>query len=340
MFCGLSAFRGGCSFEGAEVVAEADPDVLQSLLEKNLIRRSVGECGPRYGMLETMREYGAEQLAAATLAPGVWARFDDFAIACATRLGDDFLASGMSAAIAGYADERVNLWLAIERSRSSPAALARFVIALYNLWADHGEFAASREVTEAVLKQLDELEPSLQGAFLVAAATTLGDGGDSASAAALARRAIPLLEDNGDTLWLGRALCCAGTGEMNLVAPAPSPEATRMLRRGSELSRAAGDEVYLGVELVNLAELAERDGDSGTALALLAEVAAIGQRLDHSLIRNQALWQQAVLARKRNEPERCEPSSARRSPSTGRGRRTPQPAHAGGRADPRLGGAR
>ncbi len=62
VFCALSVFAGGCTFEAAEAVVDADPDTLQSLLDKSLLRRRDTELEPRYWMLETIRSYAAEKL--------------------------------------------------------------------------------------------------------------------------------------------------------------------------------------------------------------------------------------------------------------------------------------
>ena len=56
---GLSVFAGGCQYEAAETVCDTDPDTLQSLLDKSLLRRLDGT---RYWMLETIRELAAEKL--------------------------------------------------------------------------------------------------------------------------------------------------------------------------------------------------------------------------------------------------------------------------------------
>ena len=58
LFARLAVFRGGCSLETAEQVAEADVVGLQSLLDKSLLRRT----GERFWMLETIREYAHELL--------------------------------------------------------------------------------------------------------------------------------------------------------------------------------------------------------------------------------------------------------------------------------------
>jgi predicted ATPase/class 3 adenylate cyclase len=64
LFGRLSIFAGGCTYEAAEQVSGADPDTLQSLLDKSLLRKRDSELGPRYWMLETIREYAAERLEA------------------------------------------------------------------------------------------------------------------------------------------------------------------------------------------------------------------------------------------------------------------------------------
>ena len=64
VFRRLSVFAGGCSLEAAEEVAEADLDILQSLVEKSLVRHSE----ERYWMFETIREYAAERLGEARVA--------------------------------------------------------------------------------------------------------------------------------------------------------------------------------------------------------------------------------------------------------------------------------
>jgi predicted ATPase len=58
LFARLAVFRGGCTLEAAEEVAEADLDLLQSLVDKSLVRHT----GDRFWMLETIREYASRQL--------------------------------------------------------------------------------------------------------------------------------------------------------------------------------------------------------------------------------------------------------------------------------------
>ncbi|HEY3549929.1 MAG TPA: adenylate/guanylate cyclase domain-containing protein [Gaiellaceae bacterium] len=59
LLAALSVFRGGWTLEAAEQVADADLELMQSLVDKSLVRRWDSD---RFGMLETIREYAGEQL--------------------------------------------------------------------------------------------------------------------------------------------------------------------------------------------------------------------------------------------------------------------------------------
>jgi predicted ATPase len=63
LFRRLAVFSGGCRYEAADDIAGADPDTLQSLLDKSLLRKRDSKTGgSRYWMLETIREYASEKL--------------------------------------------------------------------------------------------------------------------------------------------------------------------------------------------------------------------------------------------------------------------------------------
>ena len=58
LFRSFSVFAGGTTLEGIEAVCDSDLDTVESLIDKSLVRSIDG----RYTMLETVREYSAEQL--------------------------------------------------------------------------------------------------------------------------------------------------------------------------------------------------------------------------------------------------------------------------------------
>ena len=49
LFARLAVFAGGCTYEAAEEIAGADPDTLQSLLDKSLLRKRDSKAGPATG---------------------------------------------------------------------------------------------------------------------------------------------------------------------------------------------------------------------------------------------------------------------------------------------------
>jgi len=59
LLAALSVFRGGWTLDASERVADANVNLLESLVDKSLVRRS--DIG-RFGMLDTVRDFAAEQL--------------------------------------------------------------------------------------------------------------------------------------------------------------------------------------------------------------------------------------------------------------------------------------
>jgi predicted ATPase len=59
LLAALSVFRGGWTLDASEQVADANVNLLESLVDKSLVRR--GDIG-RFGMLDTVRDFAAEQL--------------------------------------------------------------------------------------------------------------------------------------------------------------------------------------------------------------------------------------------------------------------------------------
>ena len=60
LFARLAVFAGGCTLDAAASVADAEIDLLESLIDKSLLRHT----GDRFWMLETIREFAFERLEA------------------------------------------------------------------------------------------------------------------------------------------------------------------------------------------------------------------------------------------------------------------------------------
>jgi non-specific serine/threonine protein kinase len=164
LFRRLAVFVGGCTLDAAEAIAGGEDeavsaphevlDVIAALVEASLLRSETGPDGmARYQMLETIREYADEQLAASGEADIVRKRhaayFMDFAETY--ELAELLPNSNQVLAIldAEYANLRASLaWL--ETSGES-GALLRLAAALGRFWTGRGYSHESRDWLERAL---------------------------------------------------------------------------------------------------------------------------------------------------------------------------------------------
>ena len=138
----LAVFTGGFTYDAAEDVAGADPDTLQSLLDKSLLRKREAAAEARYWMLETIREYAIERLEESREADDVRRRHADHFLALAeeaeshARLTDAFWLDRLDREadnLRGALD-----WL--EDSKETQLVL-RLVGALDDFWVTKGHVA-------------------------------------------------------------------------------------------------------------------------------------------------------------------------------------------------------
>ncbi len=89
-------FAGGCTLQTAEAVCGMTLERLGAFVDHSLLRRTVGESGSRYHMLETIREHAAEQLTADDAAHQVRRRHAEhfLAVAESANLIEDAEAAG------------------------------------------------------------------------------------------------------------------------------------------------------------------------------------------------------------------------------------------------------
>ena len=90
LFARLAVFRGGCTFEAAEEVIDADIDTVQSLVDKSLMRHT----GERFWMLETIREFATERLERSGAADRLRARHAEHFLALAEEVEKKLLGAG------------------------------------------------------------------------------------------------------------------------------------------------------------------------------------------------------------------------------------------------------
>jgi predicted ATPase/class 3 adenylate cyclase len=144
LFRRLAVFSGGCTYEAAEEIAGADPDMLQSLLDKSLLRKRDSKTGPRYWMLETIREFAIERLVGSKEADTIRDRHVDWFLALAEG---DVSASSLDA-------ERDNIRAALDWAGAHrPETEARLIGAVAEHWLVRGYGRETHERLSAALER-------------------------------------------------------------------------------------------------------------------------------------------------------------------------------------------
>lgn len=153
MFARLAIFAGGWTLEAAEEVAGISPAVLESLVEKSLVKFSTGG---RYAFLETVRRYAAERLAESGEASRLEQRHSEYYASLGERLADE------SAPIAAFDRELGNFNAALDRDQGDPETALRLAGALSGYWRSTFSLTEGRKRIEAALARYPVLKSSLR----------------------------------------------------------------------------------------------------------------------------------------------------------------------------------
>ena len=174
LFARLAVFTAGGTIEAVEAVCEADLDVLTSLLDKSLVRRS----DERVWMLETIREFASEQLSASPDADDLRDRHAGYYLALAESSDSELRGSGQVEALRRFASEREDLRVAFERLlERDPSAALRLVAAL-PLSRMSGHFGDGRELLAAALERVRPEPTEARATALVGSALLASEQGD------------------------------------------------------------------------------------------------------------------------------------------------------------------
>jgi predicted ATPase len=211
LFARLAVFAGGATLATAEQVADADLDTLQSLVDKSLVRRT----GERFWMLETIREFAVERLAASREADDLRRRSAEHFLALAEEgfpyLEPEVLMGG-HAWIDRLENEVDNLRDALDHfARRGPAeSWLRLAGALPDFWMARGHTV---EGLGHIGRALDaNPAPSLARARALNGASDLAEvSGKRRSEARLwAEEALALARQLGDAYGIAKAVFSVG----------------------------------------------------------------------------------------------------------------------------------
>ena len=270
LFRRLSIFVAGCTLEEAEAVCEADPETLQSLLDKSLAGRAQTDDAPRFWMLETLREYAAEQLEASGELRLLEDRLIDWACEFAVASEPAWRVGNTDEWLPRFDQERDNLRRAIQAAldRGDAARSLTISVNLGWLWQIRGLMRESNDWIERGLGAGRELDPALEGYARFALGIGNVELGDYEQGLDLLERSLPALEAGG--LPSHHAMALYYVGNM-LLHVDRADEAEEVFRRAKREALALEDPTLIASADDGLAELYASRGDVAKAIELLEE---------------------------------------------------------------------
>lgn len=170
----LGTFQGGFTLEAAESVAAGDPlgeedilDGISVLVDKSLVVMDSGEGVVRYRLLETVRQFCVEQLAAAGTEDGLRTRHAQYFVEWMERIAPRLVGGehefGLLARVRADNDNirAACAWCLASTERTELGL--RFAASLFWYWYSTGQFHEGRTFIDAVLPAADDRDPRLAG---------------------------------------------------------------------------------------------------------------------------------------------------------------------------------
>jgi len=303
LFARLAVFRGGCTLEAAEQVANADIDTLQSLIDKSLVRHT----GERFWMLETIREYACERLGVRGEEAELRRLHALFLLGFAEAANRAMEEGGDQVELlARIAAEHDNLQAALEWARDTGEneVLLRLAGALAHYWPGRGHYQEADSWFSLALERAESPVEARMSVLLTASGRAMYTG-EYARADELIAEWRSLAQRAGDETQLLAALNSAA---LNAVEKGDVDEARAQFLAIKERSAEIGDRGRVAIGTVNLSMVEQRLGDFDAALDYAAEAAQLFRELGDDGGVATALgncgWSSLALS----DPERAEAS--------------------------------
>ena len=276
LFRRLAVFAGGCTLEAAEAVCIGvgtnDPtgDVLDGvamLVDASLLQAVEQQDGePRFRILETIREYGLERLAASADKEAIPRRYADYFMRAAEEAAPRLLSKERPTwqeRLGGeYDNLRAALWWCREGTSLAEIGL-RLAGALAVFWYFRGDLSEGRGWLDTMLAQASPVTDALTRARALYGAGLLALlQGDTATAQARLAAGLPLARDGGDKQRAGHILALLGLAALARDDPAG---ARALGDESAALLREAGDTWGEAFALRVLGMVAFRSGDPTAA---------------------------------------------------------------------------
>jgi predicted ATPase len=277
LFGRLSVFVRGCTLEAAEAVANPRDDLgsevletLSSLVDKSLIEQSNDPSGePRFTMLETIREYGLEQLAVSGEEKPVRRAHAAYFLV----LAEDGSSPGLNEVeeerwLDRFEHELDNFRAALDWLTGSGNAVwgLRLATALLRFWDSRGHRQEGRDRLLALLALPVASRTMVRARALWAAGVLVSD--DAELCLSLQQEGLEITRELGDRRGLITSLSAVAIGYQWLGDYA---SARPLYEEAAGLARELAYPVALGPLLNNLAVMIQEEGDYRRARSLYEE---------------------------------------------------------------------
>jgi predicted ATPase/class 3 adenylate cyclase len=266
LFARLSAFAGGADLESVEAVGNPDGDLgvdtlhaLSSLVDRSLVRQTETEAGePRFGMLETIREYARERCEVEWDADATRHRHALHFLALAEASKPHLDGRDMVTWLDRLTLEHDNLQTAlrwaievdeVDLGMSAAAAVWRF-------WQQRGHFALGRMWMERLLACPGPARSSARAKAYGAAGSLAYWQADLEATERYYAESLAIAREVGDRAGIAAALY--NLGFLPMVRGSGLDRAIELFQEARKIYEEIGDEVYA----------ARSRGDIGFALAL------------------------------------------------------------------------
>jgi predicted ATPase len=284
VFRPLAVFVGGCTLEAAEEVAGADLDLLQSLVEKSLVRFD----GERYSLLETIREFAFEQLDETGELDETRQRHFDFFFALAKE-ADTSAEGDYGRRPQLLLGERGNLSAAVDGAVAAGARVAalELMILLENFWVMTDPFEGARRFDDLITGG-EELPERLRARALRCYAGSLWLSGQYELSHRANEESLALFRSLGDDEGVAVLLHRIGISTLAYVR---DPKAAReLLNESLRYFRRAGSPRGEAEVIGGLAYVTFEEGNRPAALELFSQSAALAAEIGFTW------WEVAMLA--------------------------------------------
>ncbi|MGH2618033.1 MAG: ATP-binding protein, partial [Thermomicrobiales bacterium] len=309
LFRRLAVFAGGFTLEAAEGVANETGtlDLVTSLVDKSLLRRVERiDAEPRFGMLETIREYGLEQLQAHGALDTIQRRHTTYFLTFAEATEPKLRGREQVAQLARLESEHDNLRAALTWSLAAPDGTdtaLRLAGALHWFWYLRGHLSEGRRWLEEALARPVEGERSPPRAQALAGLGMLAfPQDDYAVARARLEESIALARDLGDPARLAYALHFRAMGDL---LHADHAVLHALVSESVALLRAIGDRWGLATSLCALGMVAIVTQQFDEASTPFAESLALSRDLGDTWGLARVLHYSGELARFRGDGEQA-----------------------------------